>query len=62
VEYQRAVFDRQQREAQNLASLTGWSMEDVRVRTGIAEARPQASPQRVTPAPKKTWWQRLWEW
>jgi hypothetical protein len=55
VEYRRTVAQRQEREVQNLATLTGWSVEDVRQRTGIAEARPQ----QVTPA-QKTWWQRLW--
>ena len=57
VEYRRAVFERQQREVENLASLTGWSVDDVRRRTGIAESRP---PQ-VTPA-QKSWWQRMWDW
>jgi hypothetical protein len=55
--YRRSVRERQEREVANLASLTGWSVPEVRRRTGIADARP---PQ-VTPARKK-WWDRLWSW
>lgn len=56
-EYRRTVSARMDREAQNLAHLTGWSLEQVRRRAGIS-AGP--APQ-VTPA-RKTWWERLWGW
>jgi hypothetical protein len=54
-QYRRTVAERQEREVQNLATLTGWPVDEVRRRTGIA-----AAPSQVTP-PRKTWWQRLWE-
>ena len=47
-----------EREAQNLASLTGWSVERVRRRAGLAPFphAPQVTPER------KTWWERLMGW
>jgi hypothetical protein len=50
VAYQRTVRERQEREAVTLASLTGWSVEDVRRRIGLGKEPP----------PDATWWQRLW--
>jgi hypothetical protein len=56
-EYRRKVASRQEQEAQNLASLTGWRIEDVRRRAGISSwSAPQVTPVR------KTWWDRLWDW
>ncbi len=46
--YQRAVKDRQEQEAQNLARLTGWSVEKIRSQIKFIE---------VTPIP---WWRRIW--
>ena len=56
--YRRAVSARMEREAQNLAHLTGWSLEKVRRRAGLA---PPPHAQQVTPA-QKSWWDRLWDW
>ena len=56
--YRRAVSARMEREAQNLAHLTGWSVEQVRRRAGL---EPPPHAQQVTPA-RKTWWDRLWSW
>jgi hypothetical protein len=56
--YRRAVSARMEQEAQNLAHLTGWSLETVRRRAGLA---PMARAPQVTPA-KQGWWDRLWDW
>ena len=65
--YYRQVRDRQDREAQNLASLTGWSLNDIRGRIDFAgpvgpwwqglwegEARPASNPS------ESSWWDRIW--
>jgi hypothetical protein len=52
--YQKAVRERQEREAQQLANLTGWDLADVRARIGfpaIAAGEPDRQP----------WWKRLWQ-
>jgi hypothetical protein len=43
------VAKRQEREAQTLASLTGWDLNQIRARMSIANA------------PKTMWWERLWK-
>ena len=48
-EYKRSVRDRQEREAQTLASLTGWNINDIRNKIEFIESKP-------TP-----WWRNLWE-
>ena len=55
VEYRKAVSARMEQEAQSLASLTGWRIEEVRRRAGI----PSWGAPQVTPV-QKTWWERLW--
>ena len=51
--YREQLQVRQEREAQNLATLTGWKIDDIR-------NRMNASP-RATPKPdERTWWQRMW--
>jgi hypothetical protein len=47
-EYQRNVRDRQQQEAQNLARLTGWKLEEIRNRIKFVETKPVP------------WWRNLW--
>ncbi|MDJ0786760.1 MAG: DUF2330 domain-containing protein, partial [Myxococcota bacterium] len=49
--YYRQVREREEREAQQLASLTGWRLSDIWERIG---RRPEAGPE---PRP---WWQDLW--
>ncbi|HET9317918.1 MAG TPA: DUF2330 domain-containing protein [Vicinamibacteria bacterium] len=56
--YRRAVSQRMEREAQNLAHLTGWSVEQVRRRAGL---QPVPHATQVRPE-RKTWWDRLWDW
>lgn len=50
--YRRQLRERQEREAQTLASLTGWSLAEIRRRIGI-----DTSPWIPTDAP---WWERIW--
>jgi hypothetical protein len=53
-QYQVAVRERQHREAQTLANLTGWSIEDIRKKIPNIDD--------VGPQPKKDpWWKRLWQ-
>jgi hypothetical protein len=50
-EYQATVRERQEREAQQLANLTGWDIEDIRKKIPFLEG---------TKLEKETWWKRLW--
>ena len=50
--YRRSVWDRQQQEAQRLASLTGWSLAEIRTKMRLGDAPP------VEPT---AWWQRIWK-
>jgi len=45
------VAERQEREAQQLASLTGWQVTDIRKRMGLGGAAPEPA----------AWWQRIWK-
>ena len=50
-EYQATVRARQEREAQQLANLTGWDIEDIRKKIPFPEGtNPEKDP----------WWKRLW--
>jgi hypothetical protein len=51
--YRQSVWDRQQQEAQRLASLTGWSLADVRAKMKLGDRPPVAEP--------AAWWQRIWK-
>ena len=51
-EYQAAVRERQEREAQQLANLTGWDIEDIRMKIPFPEG---TNPEKDPP-----WWKRLW--
>lgn len=50
--YRFELPQRQEREAQTLASLTGWPIADVRKKAGITAPAAEDSNAR--------WWQRLW--
>jgi hypothetical protein len=52
-EYRRSLAQRLEREAQSLASLTGWELEDIRRRMQLGAVNVPAE----TP---KRWWERLW--
>ena len=49
--YYRAVAERQEREAQTLANLTGWEIADIRRRAGIDGTRVASDP----------WWKRIFD-
>jgi len=53
-EYERQVRSRQEREAESLASLTGWSIDDIRRRMDF-------SPVHVTGSSGSQWWRELWK-
>jgi hypothetical protein len=48
-EYQQSVRDRQDQEAKNLATLTGWEIKNIRDRIKFVKAEPMP------------WWENLWE-
>ncbi len=53
-QYEAGVRERQEREAQQLANLTGWDIEDIRRKIPFAGG--------VRPEPEKEpWWKRLWQ-
>jgi len=49
--YRSSVRDRQEREAQQLASLTGWQLNTIRTKMGIDKPLPEPA----------AWWQRIWK-
>jgi hypothetical protein len=49
--YRRSLTDRREQEVTRLASLTGWSVEDLRKKTGL---------DRPGPVDGGAWWERLW--
>jgi hypothetical protein len=49
--YRQSVAARQSQEAQALASLTGWSLEEIRSKMNLSTDPPEA----------ETWWKRLWK-
>lgn len=52
-QYRAALPERFEREAQTLANLTGWDIDDIR-------ARMKEEGQSYTPPKKASWWERLW--
>lgn len=50
--YRAAVVKRQDMEAQTLANLTGWDLEDIRARIDYLDGQ--------TPEPDEPWWKRIW--
>ncbi len=55
--YRLEVRQRHEREAQMLASLTGWSLEDIRRKQGAGPVAPPRGPDEA-PMP---WWRKLWK-
>jgi hypothetical protein len=49
--YRTQLRERRAEEATRLASLTGWSVADVRRRAGLGGPA----------APEPAWWERLWK-
>jgi hypothetical protein len=56
--YRRELAQRRDREAQALASLTGWNVEDIRRRQGSG---PVAPPRGPAVEPAAAWWKKLWK-
>ncbi|MEZ5921259.1 MAG: DUF2330 domain-containing protein [Parvularculaceae bacterium] len=52
-DYRAGLPKRFESEAQTLATLTGWDIEDIR-------NKMEGSGQSFTPPPKDNWWRRLW--
>ena len=51
--YRASVRERQEREAKTLASLTGWSLADIRARIPFLVKGSDVTT-------GESWWQRLW--
>jgi hypothetical protein len=53
-DYQKATRERQEREAQTLANLTGWDIDDIRTKIPyLDDVRPEPEPD--------PWWKRIWQ-
>jgi len=52
IAYRRELHQRQEKEAENVAELTGWNVEEMRRKMHLDTAS-------VTPAEKK-WWEKIW--
>jgi hypothetical protein len=50
--YRQSVEERRAKEANTLAQLTGWSMEDIRRKMGSDAPPPDANP---------SWWKKIWK-
>jgi hypothetical protein len=48
--YPQEVKSRQEQEAQNLATLTGWNLEEIRSKINFVDAKTETTP----------WWRKLW--
>ena len=53
--YRRELVQRQEREAQTLANLTGWAIADIRKKMGGSAAAPAPA------ADDSAWWRRIWK-
>mgnify|MGYP001816592008 FL=1 len=51
-DYQKAVRDRQEREAETLANLTGWDIEDIRAKIDFIDTAAATDDE--------PWWKRIW--
>ena len=52
--YRRSLRDRQEQEAQRLASMTGWDVSEIRKTMNLGAEGPDAQPI------SNKWWERLW--
>jgi len=52
-DYRRSVRERREREAKNLAELTGWKLDDVRTKMNVAADWSE-------PSENVKWWEKLW--
>ena len=56
--YAEGLVQRWDNEAEALAKLTGWELDDIKQK--MADGGYSASAVGVKPKPKRSWWQRLW--
>jgi Na+-translocating ferredoxin:NAD+ oxidoreductase RnfD subunit len=59
-QYRRTLGPRYEKEAQMLASLTGWSIEDIRKKIGYRPTTPN-QPQGQPQGQPDAWWQKIWK-
>jgi hypothetical protein len=52
-EYRRQLTQRQERDAQQLADLTGWDIADIRSQMNLRGTVPNGSG-------GKRWWEKIW--
>jgi len=50
--YRRELRKRQEHEAQNVAELTGWNLDDMRKKMNLTSA--------IADPPEKKWWEKIW--
>jgi hypothetical protein len=50
-DYKRSIHQRQEREAQTLAQLTGWDIQNIRNKINFVESAPESLP----------WWRKIWQ-
>jgi len=55
--YEGELSTRREREAQNLAQLTGWKIEDIRRKAQTVKITETADPAPTRPGP---WYRRVW--
>jgi hypothetical protein len=53
-EYRKSLPERYEKEAQNLANLTGWDVNEIR-------EEMKKGGQDFTPPKKRRWWERIWD-
>jgi hypothetical protein len=53
-EYRKTLPQRQEKEVQNLALLTGWDVNDVRKKMNLIAGGPK-------PPDQRKWWEKIWE-
>jgi hypothetical protein len=51
-DYKKAVRERQEREAETLANLTGWNIDDIRAKIDFIDSGSKVD--------EEPWWQRIW--
>jgi hypothetical protein len=52
-EYRRELAQRHERDAQQLADLTGWDIADIRTQMNLRSVMPNGPG-------SKTWWKKIW--
>jgi hypothetical protein len=55
--YRQQLTRRSEQEAQTLAALTGWSIDEIRKKMGSRSPTPGPAP---TGGPDRPWWQKMW--